>query len=70
LNGLSQRESQSIRTSLVHTNGFQKERLRERFGIDVLVPREDDMTTIHQIIYDKLCKGRINTTLPISWGEP
>lgn len=49
-------------TSFVMKEPFYQERLRERFGIDVLVPKEDDMTTIHQIIYDELCKGRIKTS--------
>jgi len=49
-------------TSFVMKETFYRERLRERFGIDVLVPQEDDMTTIHQIIYDELCEGRIKTS--------
>lgn len=36
---------------------FYQERLRERFGIEVLVPGEDDMAAIDRIIYGELCRG-------------
>jgi len=44
-------------TRFVMEEPFYRERLRKRFGIKVLVPREDDMATVHQIIYDELCEG-------------
>jgi len=37
--------------------GFYKERLRRKYGIDVLVPEEKDRRYIHTIIYHELCKG-------------
>jgi aspartate racemase len=40
---------------------FYKSRLIESFGIDVVVPNEEDQTIIHNIIYDELCQGIINT---------
>ena len=46
-------------TLFVMKEPFYQERLRKRFGIEVLVPGEDDMATIHRIIYDELCAGRI-----------
>lgn len=36
---------------------FYAERLRERFGLDVLVPAADDRDTVHRIIYDELVHG-------------
>jgi len=36
---------------------FYQERLQKRFGIEVLVPEEDDMLAVHRIIYDELCHG-------------
>jgi aspartate racemase len=36
---------------------FYKERLRRKYGIDVLVPEEKDRRYIHTIIYHELCKG-------------
>ena len=38
---------------------FYKDRLRNQFGLDVLVPGKNDIATVHQIIYDELCKGEI-----------
>jgi aspartate racemase len=46
-------------TRFVMEDSFYRERLRERFGLEVLVPGEKDMVTIHQIIYSELCKGNI-----------
>jgi aspartate racemase len=41
---------------------FYQERLRDRFAIEVLAPGKDDMDTIHHIIYDELCEGKIKTS--------
>lgn len=38
---------------------FYKSRLAEKFGIEVVVPEENDRTTVHNIIYDELCRGVI-----------
>ncbi|MGF1761780.1 aspartate/glutamate racemase family protein [Aliivibrio kagoshimensis] len=38
---------------------FYKQRLTERFGIEVIVPDEDDRTVVHDIIYQELCLGEI-----------
>ncbi|XDF80133.1 aspartate/glutamate racemase family protein [Aliivibrio fischeri] len=40
---------------------FYKSRLVEKFGIEVVVPEENDRTTVHNIIYDELCRGVINS---------
>ncbi|WP_063656013.1 aspartate/glutamate racemase family protein [Aliivibrio fischeri] len=40
---------------------FYKSRLAEKFGIEVVVPEENDRTTVHNIIYDELCRGVINS---------
>jgi aspartate racemase len=49
-------------TRFVMEGSFYRDRLRERFGIEVLVPAETDMDAIHRIIYDELCQGRINAS--------
>jgi aspartate racemase len=41
---------------------FYQERLRDRFAIEVLAPGEDDMSVIHQIIYNELCEGKIKAS--------
>ena len=36
---------------------FYRERLRERHGIEVVVPGEADRALVHGIIYEELCRG-------------
>lgn len=38
---------------------FYKGRLEHEFDIEVLVPGEDDRETVHTIIYEELCLGKI-----------
>jgi len=49
-------------TRFVMKESFYQERLRDRFAIEVLVPGEDDIDTIHQIIYNELCESKINAS--------
>jgi len=49
-------------TRFIMTGPFYQGRLRDRFAIEVLVPGEDDMDTIHQIIYAELCEGKIKAS--------
>jgi aspartate racemase len=49
-------------TRFVMIEPFYQERLRDRFAIELLVPREDDIDTIHQIIYNELCEGKIKAS--------
>lgn len=46
-------------TRFVMQEPFYQERFRDRFAIELLVPREDDIDTIHQIIYNELCEGKL-----------
>lgn len=39
---------------------FYRERLEAR-GLKVLVPEADDRETVHRIIYDELCRGKIDS---------
>lgn len=39
---------------------FYKGRLKERFGLEVLVPREEQREMVHHTIYDELCRGIIS----------
>ena len=36
---------------------FYLQRLRERHGLDVLVPEEDDRDIVHKVIFEELCRG-------------
>ncbi|NGQ97425.1 aspartate/glutamate racemase family protein [Brevibacillus sp. SYP-B805] len=37
---------------------FYKERLR-RYGLEVIIPRPDDIETVNRIIYEELCLGKV-----------
>jgi aspartate racemase len=39
---------------------FWRERLAERFAIDLVVPNETDRAVIHRVIFDELCRGRVD----------
>jgi aspartate racemase len=41
---------------------FYTGRLRDKFGLECLVPDEADRALVHQIIYDELCVGRVSET--------
>jgi aspartate racemase len=49
-------------TRFVMEGAFYRDRLRDRFDIEVTVPGEADMDAIHRIIYDELCQGTINAS--------
>lgn len=38
---------------------FYKQRIIDRFGVEVIVPNADEQTVIHDIIYNELCLGII-----------
>ncbi len=38
---------------------FYRGRLSSRHGLDVLIPEEEDRRTVHRIIYEELCVGKI-----------
>lgn len=48
-------------TSFTMEEGFYKERLKSKFGIEVLIPTADERQIIHTTIFDELCLGRIET---------
>jgi len=49
-------------TRFVMKEPFYQERLRDRFAIELVVPREEDIDTIHRIIYNELCEGKIKAS--------
>ena len=46
-------------TRFTMEQGFYKNRLTDKFGIEVLVPNDDDRTVVHDVIYKELCLGEI-----------
>ncbi|MBE1445796.1 aspartate/glutamate racemase family protein [Paenibacillus sp. OAS669] len=47
-------------TAFTMEQDFYKGRLTEKFGLEVIVPNEEDRLVIHDIIYHELCLGLIN----------
>ena len=49
-------------TKMTMEEDFYKGRIRERFGIDVLVPDKDERDFIERVIFDELCVGKMNAS--------
>lgn len=47
-----------LATRFTMEQGFYRERMKARFGIDVIVPDEPGRTDVHRLIYEELCRGR------------
>jgi aspartate racemase len=48
-----------LATRFTMEQDFYIGRLREKFGLDVVIPDEDDRALVHRIIYDELCVGQV-----------
>ena len=48
-----------LATAYTMEQDFYVGRLRERHGLEVLVPDAEGRTLVHQVIYGELCVGRI-----------
>lgn len=46
-------------TQFTMEQDFYKDRLRQRYGLQVLIPSQPDREIIHHVIYEELCLGRI-----------
>jgi aspartate racemase len=46
-----------IATRFTMEQDFYKDRLRERHGIEALVPDAEDRDTVHRVIFEELCRG-------------
>lgn len=49
-------------TKFTMEQDFYKNRLIDKFNIDVVIPNNKDMNTIHKIIYSELCVGSVSNT--------
>lgn len=56
-----------IGTRFTMEQDFYRARLEDRYGLRVLTPEEDDRETIHQVIYEELCRGIIRDTSRASY---
>jgi aspartate racemase len=46
-------------TRFTMEQAFYKDRLSQRHGLQVIVPQPQDRETVHRIIYEELCLGRV-----------
>lgn len=46
-------------TGFTMRESFYKGRITEKYGLDVIVPNEEDQKVVHDIIYGELCLGKI-----------
>ena len=46
-------------TAFTMEQGFYKDRLAQRHGLEVLVPDPEDRALVHRVIYDELVAGRV-----------
>lgn len=47
-------------TKFTMEQGFYKNRVSEKYGIEVIIPIEQDRETVHDVIYKELCLGKIS----------
>lgn len=47
-------------TAFTMEQGFMKDRLAQRHGLEVLVPGAEERAEVHRIIYDELCVGIVD----------
>ena len=58
LRAASVRRAGLLATRFTMEQGFYRERMRERFDIDVITPDEAGRAEVHRMIYEELCRGR------------
>ena len=47
-----------LATRFTMEQGFYRDRMKQRFGIDVITPDEAGRADVHRLIYEELCRGR------------
>ncbi len=52
------RKTALLGTRFTMEEDFYTAKLRDAYGLDVLIPNREERATIHQIIYDELCMGQ------------
>jgi aspartate racemase len=58
-----------LATAYTMEQDFYVGRLRERHGLDVLVPDESDRRLVHDVIYDELCVGIVSDSSRSAYRE-
>lgn len=47
-------------TKFTMTEDFYKDRIQNKFGIEVIIPNEEEQDFVHEVIYKELCLGKCN----------
>ncbi|MCW8090947.1 aspartate/glutamate racemase family protein [Alteromonas sp. ASW11-130] len=47
-------------TAFTMQQPFYKDRLKNQFGLDVLIPNARDQELVHRVIFNELCQGKFN----------
>lgn len=56
-------------TKFTMEEDFYKGRLSNKFGLDVIIPKEDEREIVHDIIYKELCLGEIKKLSKIKFKK-
>ncbi len=59
INAAGYRRVGLLGTAFTMEQDFYKQRLRQKFGLDVLVPDAADRSVVHQVIYKELVAGQV-----------
>ena len=58
-----------LATAFTMEQEFYRGRLRDRFGIEAVVPGEADRHLVHRVIYDELCRGVVRPESRAAYSE-
>ena len=50
-----------IGTKFTMEGDFYKKVLKDKYNVDIIIPEDEDREIIHNVIYDELCRGEINS---------
>lgn len=72
--GSALREARVQRAGLLGTRytmelPFWRDRLLQGFGVDLVVPEDDDRAVVHRVIYEELCLGRIEAASRTAYAD-
>ena len=58
-----------LATQFTMEQDFYKGRLIDPYGLNPIIPDDDDRATIHRVIYDELCRGVVNPASKAAYQE-
>jgi aspartate racemase len=67
--GAGYRKVGLLATRFTMEERFYRHRLESRFGLEIMIPADDDRADVHRIIYDELCLGTVLETSAARYRE-